>query len=646
MENANIRISLDEYGQITGLVSMRTGRNYLSGIPCGFNMTVNISTDDIWESHHGEEISLSSSGVPAEIRIVNNTVIADQVFSLENGTICVTRMITIETDDPLCTLRMRIKNDCASSVVTKVDWLSVKGLMDADDSMQLLWPDKEGELYPDFLASGKHVSASYPSLISMQYVALGNSEESLYYGVHDPDRQFKDFDVDGRYGTLKSTLYPFAASGQTVELPPVVLGLVEGDWHSAANVYRAFLLENGFAKPYGKMASGFCGVASCNLCRYPQKYLSGYTANSARQGGMQEYSAKNLDSYGTPLTIFMGWHEKGFDSMYPDYQFMDAYGGEEAFAQGVEQVHEVGGKALIYINLHIADTASNWYKEHGESCAIRTAYGSVLHESYGTGLDYVAMCPSASAWQNAIVAAVERTRKNGVDGYWFDQLMEMPGNLCYNREHGHTTPATAYAEGYDTLFERINALTAEKDCIYACEGTCDAYLRYIDCCGLMWARQFGSSPQSAPKITRYTLPTLFFGLPTSGAPAGTQRQYSYAWIMGDGMLCRDNNPICKRYAALAARYPQLYATGRYMDTFGLEPMPDGIMAGVLRAREDIKHWAIQLFNTNAEETTFAIKVNATTVCDAESGQLLKLTEEGWQVVIDSNCAISLMVESE
>ena len=175
-------------------------------------------------------------------------------------------------------------------------------------------------------------------------------------------------------------------------------------------------------------------------------------------------------------------------------------------AQGVEQVHEVGGKALIYINLHIADTASNWYKEHGESCAIRTAYGSVLHESYGTGLDYVAMCPSASAWQNAIVAAVERTRKNGVDGYWFDQLMEMPGNLCYNREHGHTTPATAYAEGYDTLFERINALTAEKDCIYACEGTCDAYLRYIDCCGLMWARQFGSSPQSAPKITRYTLP--------------------------------------------------------------------------------------------------------------------------------------------
>ncbi len=34
----------------------------------------------------------------------------------------------------------------------------------------------------------------------------------------------------------------------------------------------------------------------------------------------------------------MGWHEKGFDSMYPDYAFIGDYGGEEAFAQGIKQV--------------------------------------------------------------------------------------------------------------------------------------------------------------------------------------------------------------------------------------------------------------------------------------------------------------------
>ncbi len=165
--------------------------------------------------------------------------------------------------------------------------------------------------------------------------------------------------------------------------------------------------------------------------------------------------------------------------------------------------------------MHIADTKSNWYitvsnngLTNGEKLKIRTAYNSVLHESYGTGLDYVAMCPMSQAWQDAIVAAVERTRNNGADGYCLDQLMEMPGNLCYNEEHGHTTPAAAYAEGYDSLFTRINEITTGSDCIYSCEGTCDAYLSYIDICGLMWARLFGNMMQAAPQITRYTLPVL------------------------------------------------------------------------------------------------------------------------------------------
>lgn len=654
LQNGRVRLTLDAYGQLLGLESLLTGRQYLNGAPCGFKMTVNTSTDDIWASAHGSEVSLSSADAPAIIARDGNVVVIRQAFPLANGTINVERTLTLAADSGLCSFDLSIQNECAGSVVTKIDWLSLKGLTDADNSMQLLWPDKEGEMYPAFFASQKHVSASYPSLMSMQYIALSGDQESLYYGVHDTSRQFKRFDVNAKLGTLKSTLYPFAAAGETVALPRVVWGVTDGDWHGAADVYRHYLIENGFAKPYGAMASAYAGVAACNLCAYPQKYGVKYAANAAKQGGMAAQAKRTLETYGTPLTIFLGWHEKGFDSMYPDYRFIDAYGGEEAFAQGMAQVHAAGGKALLYINLHIADTKSDWYntpaengRTNGENCAIRTAYQSVLHEDYGTGLDYVAMCPAAPAWQDAIAAAVARTRENGADGYWFDQLMEMPGNLCYNKEHGHSTPATAYAEGYDALFARINSLTADGDCLYACEGVCDAYLRYIDCCGLMWARLFGYSAQSAPRITRYTLPTLFFGLPTSGATPGSQGQYAHAWVMGDGMLCRDNNPLCKRYAALAARYPEIYATGRYMDTRGVSGVPEGVLAGVLRAREEDGRWAVQLFNQNPERVTFALSVDDAAVYavyDAESGQALPAVEGGWQVSLSANRAVSVIVE--
>lgn len=65
----------------------------------------------------------------------------------------------------------------------------------------------------------------------------------LYFGFHDPEWHDGEIDYNTREGTsldLDLTTQRRVAPGQRVVLPPVVLAFHEGDWHQAADMYRAW----------------------------------------------------------------------------------------------------------------------------------------------------------------------------------------------------------------------------------------------------------------------------------------------------------------------------------------------------------------------------------------------------------------------
>ncbi|MGN1367581.1 MAG: DUF6259 domain-containing protein [Aristaeellaceae bacterium] len=661
LQNAAMTVTLDGHGRLVQLEHRQTGRRWLQETAGGYQLTVNTSTGDIWKTVRGDEVTLKAEDA-AEVCCVRGegSLTVTHVHPLQDAAITVTQTWTL-TDSGLA-LDTAIDNACADAVVTEAVALDLKGLADAEEPLSLLWPDKEGALYASALQEGKSgplkLTAGYPSPMSMQYLALYNRQESLYFAVHDPAREYKEFtfSASGGAAQIGCRQYPFVGAGQRRSLAPTCLALDEGGWYACADRYRAYLLDNGFCKESGQMARGFSGIACVCLSRYRDRREHVYTGGSGEHKDMAQLSRENKSRFGTDLMIVMGWHERGFDSRYPDYEFIAGDGGEEAFRQGVEEVHAQGGRVIPYINLHIADTMSRWYGEacgsgqtNGAACAILTKYQSVLHESYGTGLDYVAMCPMAQAWQDALVEAVRRLRRNGADGLWMDQLMEMPGNLCYNRAHGHTTPATAYAEGYGQLLARIDEAMREEegDYFYCCEGVCDAYIGVIDICGLMWARLPGSDPAIAQQVTRYTMPCKFFGLPSAQGNADEAVRYAHAWTLADGMLCTVQNPVIKRYAALAERYPALYCDGRYMDARGLGELPEGVSGGVLISGDGTQA-AIQLANTGARAAQATLTLEGygavMGMWNAESGAALEQDGEGWRATVPTRGVSAVLVQ--
>ncbi len=666
MENARMNLTFDGHGVLTRLENARDGRVWLDGGDCGYEITVNTETGSIWKTTRGKEITLRPRDAEAELTweetAEGKRLLVRRSHPVNDGVILVTQTVTMTADDAV--FGMTIDNRCKDAAVTSAVPLKLTGVTDGAEALNLLWPDKEGKLYSRVMTeesdAPSRLQASYPSLMSMQYLALYSDNESLYFGVHDITRTYKDFSFEAARGQcgISCVQWPFVGAGECKELAPVHLALRGGGWYECADIYRDYLIAGGFVKTYGDMMRDYTGIASACLVKYANRYDTAYVRGQGAPQGMADIARRNRSAYHSPLTIYMGWHEQGFDSRYPDYRFLEAYGGEEGFRQGVEAVHAAGGKVIPYLNLHIADTMSDWYNEKtasgltkGMANAIQTRHASVLHEQYGTGLDYVAMCPMAPDWQDAIVAAAERVRACGADGLWLDQMMEMPGNLCYNASHGHATPATAYAEGYDSLMARIDEVMRAygDDYFYCCEGVCDAYIGVIDLCGLMWARLPGSDSTTAQQITRYTMPCRFMGLPTAGAATGSQEQYAHAWTQADGMLCQSQNPLIRRYADLARRYPHIYLDGRYLDVRGLSGIPEGVRAGVLTA-SDGGSGAIQLFNHGVRPAECCLSMagtgTVTAMLNAETGKPLECTENGWRITVGAQSAAAVLVEFE
>lgn len=668
LSSSGITLSFDESGRLVRLTNSSNGRQWLCGGDNGYLITVNTSTGDIWKTNRGEEIILRPDDAQPVISLLNTengqALEIQRTHAVPDGTITVTQRITLLADSSCAAFDMTIDNHSENAAVTQAEPIRLTGLKDGEEALNLLWPDKEGKLYTAVMTknsdASQTLSANYPSLMSMQFLTLYNQQESLYFGVHDAQRAYKTFNFSAHEGSadISCVQWPFVGAGESKSLATVYIGLMGGGWYEGADYYRAYLIDNGFCKTYAPIARTFTGFTSTCLARYKNRYDAVYINGSSAKYDMATISRTNQRAYGNPLTVYIGWHSDGFDSRYPDYEFIEDYGGADAFRTGVMQVHESGGKVIPYLNLHIADTLSTWYNEkgtngltNGVNCAILTKYNTVLHEQYGTGLDYVAMCPMAQEWQDALVDAVQRLRDCGVDGLWLDQMMEMPGNLCYNRSHGHSTPATAYAEGYDSLMKRIDEAmrSGGDDYFYCCEGVCDAYIQSIDICGLMWARKPGSDATTAQQITRYTMPCKFLGLSSAGAAIGSQAQYQHAWVLADGMLCADQNPIIKRYAALAQKYSDIYFDGRYMDVNGLSGIPKEINAGLILSATE-KQAAVQLFNTGKQQVTFCLELTGygtvTQMIDGETGSLLENTSQGWTVTIGGGKALAIVVDFE
>lgn len=347
-------------------------------------------------------------------------------------------------------------------------------------------------------------SGTYPSLVSaMQFVTFYGGGTGLYIGMHDPEANHKHLAVKGSAEGPGFTCTNWPAIAKTPEkvyrVPyEAVIGVFDGDYWNAAQIYREFTLKT----PWGKAGP---------VSRRPiPKWLTDtelWLMPDAKPLDNVEPCKKAAEFFGVPISLhWYNWHQIPFDTLYPEY-----FPTLPHFKQGVKALQVAGFHAMPYINGRLCDPKSKtWTDEGGSKSAALQENNEPYTEVYGSEVPLNVMCPYTAQWQEKIAGLAGRlTNEYGVDGVYIDQICAAGANRCFDASHGHPVGGGHFwADGYRKLLDLARS-KLPKDRILTTEENAECWMDQFDALLLVNTPNWGRVIPLFPAV--YSGRTIPFG---------------------------------------------------------------------------------------------------------------------------------------
>ncbi|MBI2915034.1 MAG: hypothetical protein HYY08_03800 [Firmicutes bacterium] len=391
----------------------------------------------------------------------------------------------------------------------------------------LIIPDRSGERIVDPLNRlGHHgdcVHIHYPKRASMQWMDLCDRSEGIYMVSYDMDLDrltalHAEKEITGKEASLLMSfvMYPFVPPGGRWSSARFGLALHPGDWHWGADRYRAWA-ATWIRRPelpewlaHSKGVAIVIAMGQDGPVYYRFGDLPGFFAEAQKLG---------------VNTLFLfGWSGNGFDTLYPEYSPVPELGGEQGLKAAIAKIREMGGHTLLYMQYRLMDVYSHFYAEVGRGWAMKSATASPRPtrfvdigerertEEYRwpgrpqTVGKFALPCPYLKEWRHLLTKAVVDAVANlGADGVHFDQLCSTTALFCHDGTHGHTTPASHWAEGHRRFLEDLTGELQKlrSDFCISGEGTNDILGEYVHIHSGTVGPVIG---ESFPELFRYTFP--------------------------------------------------------------------------------------------------------------------------------------------
>lgn len=516
---------------------------------------------------------------------------------------------------------------------------------------ELLWPNCTGERIKDI---GKHVgtmgdwdgehvmSSTYPGMLSMQWMALLDGEECLYFTGHDNLFHASILRIAGSANhdiTLEMDKLCFVKPAENWHCPPYVLWLYKGSWHKGANEYTAW--AKTWRKPI-KPAQWIQEMNGYFLVINKQQYGDElWPYNTLPQ--LYEYAKE----HGCDTLGLFGWYHSGHDNQYPDLQVSPTLGGEEKLKENIKKVQDEGGHVTLYYQGHLMDTGTTFYKEEGYKLEGRTRWNTPYYEEYSKfhNSEYLkkyskklfsTVCPSCTQWHDLMAQRADWLAAFGADGMLYDQIGGMYPYPCFNDDHPHLhgRPSLSYTQGRLQLLDRLHkqAKTHGQEFAFMTEHETDVYSQFIDALhGIATnpgppagrRREGGGMlnlASSFPEMFRYCFPETILTLRNPN-PFLDPRYVNFAFLYGfryemELRYLKDQQSIqadkyseWKNYAfkvgQLRKKYQDILLTGIYKEQDGIEN-PNSNLYCALFEGETRK--GIALWNDTSEKQPVAIQV--------------------------------------
>jgi hypothetical protein len=123
---------------------------------------------------------------------------------------------------------------------------------------------------------------------------------------------------------------------------------------------------------------------------------------------------------GCNCVYLISYWEPDYEGNKGDYEIRTDLGGPEAFREGVEKIHSLGGRIILYLEPFIITRTSNVVRRYGMNWCMKDDNGKP-QTYYGRSRFFLMWPRVGSGWTDYICSVAERlVRLYGVDGFHLD----------------------------------------------------------------------------------------------------------------------------------------------------------------------------------------------------------------------------------
>ena len=342
-------------------------------------------------------------------------------------------------------------------------------------SGRLLWPAQEGCLIEDMRMRDRALilpyrpvefpfmgcGGQYPSSNQMQFMAYYNDAGGLYLATHDVrchPKAFEFYSIDSDAIKLDLRLFTGGAAQGTYTLPyDVMVGVFDGDWHDAADIYRHWVENSEMPLP-PKIADNDAlpdwFFSSPIVVTYPVRGVRDLGDMTPNKLYPYVNAIKYIDRYAEEfdsriIALLMHW--EGSAPWAPPYVW-PPYGGEKIYDEFVNALHEKGNLAGLYAsgigytlrsNTDPSYNMMDEYEREGLSRVMKVAPDGTLANNGACAGEHAQrigydMCPANDFVKQVVAGQITAIVKSKTDYIqYFDQNMGGGAYHCYGTEHGH-----------------------------------------------------------------------------------------------------------------------------------------------------------------------------------------------------------------
>jgi len=356
--------------------------------------------------------------------------------------------------------------------------LHVSGLGENYEDDNLVIPSHNGRLINNPTENLDRYSSIYPSgFQNMQFIAYYDDDTGFYFATYDENANTKSISWirdESKNTSIEFTHFPIFDYGSSYILEyDVIIGSFNGDWYTAADIYRKWAHERWWCTKEDKVT----WLPEIGVSTH-------YSPHDERNMTYEDRILKNQEHqkyFDTPILLSVSGWENGGAWSYGNY--FPPKEGWEKFDEVVTELHKNNTRIWLFISGHQISTESeSWLNGTSKSYAILGEEGSYIisEDESKTAL----MCPYTDYWKEHLKGYVKTLAKHGVDVIQLDGFPWLPPEPCLNTSHGH--PPSLSGNQYSITWLKILNETKEAarsinpQMIFSGEGGAEIFIPFLD----------------------------------------------------------------------------------------------------------------------------------------------------------------------